>query len=74
VATLGLAGALTVGGGALLTWITGNLLSAEHAVYQLPGMLLFTASMGLFAALYLHWLAFREQRALVHPPAGPERR
>jgi len=49
----GLAGALTVGGGAVFTSITGAILNEQHGVYQLVGIMLFCSMMGLIAALYV---------------------
>ncbi len=49
----GLAGALTVGGGAVLTSITGVILTEENGAYQLLGMMLFCSLMALVAALYV---------------------
>lgn len=51
----GLAGALTVAGGALLTWVTGNVISAELGIYQLPSIMLGTTLLGLLCAVYLRW-------------------
>lgn len=49
----GLIGALTVAGGAMLTFITGMILTEKYAVFQLLGVMLFCSLMGLFAALYV---------------------
>lgn len=49
----GLAGALTIGGGAVLSAITGAIISMEYGIYQLLGMMLFCALAGLGAALYV---------------------
>ena len=49
----GLVGALTVGGGALLTSITSAILVENQGAYQLLGMMLFCSVMGLGATLYL---------------------
>lgn len=49
----GLKGALTVGGGAVLSSITGIILTKQHGAYQLLGLMLFCALMGLIAALYV---------------------
>jgi len=49
----GLAGALTVAGGALLTWFTGSILTPTSAAPQLMGIMLFCAAAGLLAALYI---------------------
>ena len=52
----GLAGALTVGGGAVLASITGAILTEENAIYALLGMMLFSSAMALVAALYVLWV------------------
>lgn len=49
----GLAGAMTVGGGALLTSLVGAIISAEHAAWQLLGAMFLCALAGLLAALYV---------------------
>jgi len=49
----GLAGALTVGGGALLTSFTGVVLTVEHGAFQLLGIMLFCSMAALFAAVYV---------------------
>ena len=59
----GLAGALTVGGGAALTSITGVILTEENGVYQLLGMMLFSSLMALAAALYVRRIDQLEERA-----------
>jgi Bcr/CflA subfamily drug resistance transporter len=61
----GLAGALTVGGGAALTSITGAIVTAENGAYALLGMMLFASLMALAAALYVLWIDRRE--GLVRP-------
>ena len=47
----GLSGALTVGGGALMTFATGSVLTAQNGVYVLFSMMLFASSTALLAAL-----------------------
>lgn len=49
----GLSGALTVGGGAVLSSITGAILTEENGAYALLGMMLFSSLMALVAALYV---------------------
>jgi len=49
----GLSGALTVGGGAVMSLITGALLTEENGAYPLLGMMLFSSLMALAAALYV---------------------
>lgn len=56
---LGLAGALTVGGGAALTTITGALVSAESGAVPLLAILLAATLISLAAALHLKWLTHR---------------
>jgi len=49
----GLSGALTVGGGAVLSSITGAILTEENGAYALLGMMLLSSLMALVAALYV---------------------
>ena len=49
----GLAGALTVGGGAVLTSLTGVVLTVEYGVFQLLGIMLLCSLAALFAAIYV---------------------
>lgn len=49
----GLSGALTVAGGALLSGITGAVLSEENVAHGLLGMMLLSAVLGLMAAIYV---------------------
>ena len=49
----GLAGALTVAGGAVLPSITGAMVAEARGAYPLLGMMLFCSLMGLLAALYV---------------------
>ncbi len=56
----GLAGALTVGGGAVLTSVTGAIVTEENGAHALLGMMLFSSSMALAAALYVLWIDRRE--------------
>jgi MFS family permease len=51
----GLAGALTVGAGAVLTSITGAIVTEENGAYALLDMMLFSSLMALVAALYVLW-------------------
>ena len=55
----GLAGAMTVGGGALLSSATGAVVT-EGGAYGLLGMMLFSSLMALAAALYVRWIDRRE--------------
>lgn len=56
----GLSGALTVAGGAVLTSITGAVLTEDNAAYALFSMMLFCSAMALLAALYVLWIDLRE--------------
>jgi len=47
----GLAGAMTIGGGAVLSSITGVVVGPEHGAYQLLGVMLFCVLLGLAAAV-----------------------
>ena len=49
----GLTGALTVGGGAVLTSVASLILTEGGGAYQLLGMMLFCSVMALVAALYV---------------------
>lgn len=64
----GLAGALTVGSGAVLTSITGAIVTEENGAYALLGMMLFSTLMALAAALYVLRIDRREGLAKF---AGP---
>lgn len=59
----GLAGALTVGGGAALTFVIGAILTEEAGAYQLLGTMLLSSLMALAAALYVLAIDRRERRA-----------
>lgn len=63
----GLAGALTVAGGAVLTSITGAILTVENAPYALLGMMLVSAGLALVAALSVVMIDRREARASLTP-------
>lgn len=64
----GLSGALTVAGGAVMSAITGAILTVENAAYALLGMMLLSSLLGLAAALYVLWLDHREIQII--PPDG----
>jgi Bcr/CflA subfamily drug resistance transporter len=64
----GLSGALTVAGGAVMSAITGAVLTPESAAYGLLGMMLLSSLLGLVAALYVLWLDRREFQLI--PPEG----
>ncbi len=57
----GLAGALTVGAGAVLTSIAGVIVTEENGASALLGMMLFTVLMALAAALYVLRIDRRER-------------
>lgn len=52
----GLSGALTVACGAVLTYITGAVLSENNAAYALLAIMLVTSTLALVAALYVVWV------------------
>lgn len=56
----GLAGALTVGGGAVLTSITGAVLTQQNAVWALLGIMLASSVAALLAALWVLWVDRQE--------------
>ena len=56
----GLSGALTVGGGAVLTSFTGVVLSETRGALQLLGIMLFCSLAALAAALYVRHVERRE--------------
>ncbi len=56
----GLSGALTVAGGALMTSVTGAVLTPENGAYALFAMMLLASSLALLAALYVLWLGRNE--------------
>ena len=58
----GLAGALTVGGGAVLTSITGAIVTEENGAYALLGMMLASSIIALIAAISVVALDRQESR------------
>lgn len=60
----GLAGALTLAGGAVISSITGAILTEANGAYALLGMMLFSSLAALLAALYVLWADRRERRAM----------
>ncbi len=58
----GLSGALTVGSGAVLSSITGAILTEENGAYALLAVMLFSSAMALTAALYVLRIDRREER------------
>jgi MFS transporter, DHA1 family, multidrug resistance protein len=59
----GLAGSLTVAGGAVISSITGAILTEENGGYATLGVMLCSSLTALFAALYVHWTDRREREA-----------
>ncbi|MCF6301805.1 MAG: hypothetical protein L3J13_01125, partial [Devosiaceae bacterium] len=57
-----LAGALTVSGGGILTFITGVMISEENGIYTLLGMMLFCSVAGLIAALAVRFWNNQEMK------------
>ncbi|MGD9862308.1 MAG: Bcr/CflA family drug resistance efflux transporter, partial [Pseudodonghicola sp.] len=56
----GLSGAMTVALGAVMTSLTGALVTPEHAPYVVLGIMLGTSVLGLIAALYVRWVDKRD--------------
>ncbi len=63
----GLAGALTLAGGASMSGLTGALLTERNAAYGLLGTMLLCAALGLAAALYVLWVEKREAEGRSRP-------
>lgn len=59
----GLAGAMTVGGGGLIAFATGTVMTPDNAPYALLGMMLFASAIALAAALYVAWVDRQETAA-----------
>lgn len=59
----GLAGSLTVAGGAVISSITGAILTEENGAYAVLGVMLFSSLTALLAALYVLWLDRTERQA-----------
>ncbi|MGI9388155.1 MAG: multidrug effflux MFS transporter [Methyloligellaceae bacterium] len=62
----GLSGALTVGGGAVMSAITGTILTEENAAVALLAMMLLSSVLGLLAALYVWWVDKTEAASKPH--------
>ncbi|MEO9874165.1 MAG: multidrug effflux MFS transporter [Anderseniella sp.] len=60
----GLSGALTVAGGAIITFATTAVLNEQNGVYVLFAMMLLCSALGLLAALAVRWLDHRDARNL----------
>ncbi len=56
----GLSGAMTVGGGGLIAFVTGAVMTPANAPYALLGMMLFASAVALVAALYVAWVDRQE--------------
>ncbi|MEO1161219.1 MAG: MFS transporter, partial [Pseudomonadota bacterium] len=56
----GLSGALTVAGGAIITYLTSAMLSEQNGVYVLFAMMLLCSALGLLAALAVRWLDLKD--------------
>lgn len=66
----GLAGALTIGGGAILALLTGAILTEAHGAHQLLGIMLLCSLVALLAALAVRRVDRREARDCVNVSAG----
>ncbi|GGA45384.1 multidrug effflux MFS transporter [Pelagibacterium lentulum] len=64
----GLSGAMTVGGGAVLTWATGLVITETNGAYALLGMMLFSSAAGLVSALYVWRIDMQEARSTTVQP------
>jgi MFS transporter, DHA1 family, multidrug resistance protein len=62
----GLSGALTVAGGAVVSSMTGAVLTEDNSAYALLGVMLFSSLIALFAALYVLRLDRQERHG--EPP------
>lgn len=56
----GLSGAMTVALGAVMTSLTGALVTPDHAPYIVLSIMLVTSALGLIAALYVRWVDRRD--------------
>ena len=52
----GLTGALTGSGGALMSGLTGVVLSPDNAAHALLAMMLASSALAFAAALYIYWI------------------
>jgi len=59
----GLAGSLTVAGGAVISSITGAILTEENGAYAVLEVMLFSSLTALFAAVYVLWADHYERHA-----------
>jgi MFS family permease len=60
----GLSGALTVAGGAVMSAISGAILTEANGSYALLGMMLLSSLLALATALYVLWLDRCESRII----------
>lgn len=65
----GLSGALTVAGGAILTAITGAILTEANGSHALLAIMLVSSLIALLAALHVLWTDRKEARARSEMPA-----
>lgn len=56
----GLSGAMSVAGGAVLTWMAGSLLTPENGALALLLIMLLSVAISLVAALYVRWVDLRD--------------
>jgi fucose permease len=69
----GLLGATTIGGGALLTMLTGYLLEDGDAAIRLLGIMLCASLLALSAAIYVRFIDRREARLVTTRDSDTER-
>lgn len=60
---------MTIGGGAVLSWVTGTMVTGANAVHAFLGMIAFCTVTGLVSALYVRWVDRREERERQMSPA-----
>jgi Bcr/CflA subfamily drug resistance transporter len=63
---VGLSGALTVGGGAAMSAISGALLTETNAAHALLLMMLLSSCLSLLAALFVLWIEAKQSTSNVH--------
>ena len=56
----GLSGAMSVAGGAVLTWMAGSLLTPDNGALMLLLIMLGSVAISLVAALYVRWVDLRD--------------
>ncbi|MGI9513833.1 MAG: multidrug effflux MFS transporter [Anderseniella sp.] len=62
----GLSGALTVGGGAAMSAISGALLTETNAAHALLFMMLLSSCLSLLASLFVLWIEAKQSTSNVH--------